>query len=410
MAERTTFWASHSNLAELKDKAMVYAKCVEHRARLLEKCPRISTGCPTQKIKLKGLIRAWDPTKSLQNQLFDEILIDLDFDKETIKLYREAARSFVKFTEGREGIPKVVQFAALEIKFMYGCDVEWNSGGDPAAPAALCAPAAAGKENEAASTADKDSSTGDAAPSTQGTEAVPPPAAALPPAVPPAAAALPPAVPPPAAASPTAVPPRATASKAALSDGDSSSSDSSAYSENADRGGDRIVHFQYIDPEAIMDTDWPDFKYPVAKHFIPRFRESFAVALLVFFDEALNAKFPNLCGQVHDGWRAHFNCAMQLKDILETPTTGENAYEEDEVNWMYQTARFYLGKMSRNDIETRGIDSKLARKILNPNPVRKHKTLRFRVSLTSVTGAGAFRARTASCAERVRDQDKRKGT
>ena len=131
MAERTTFWASHSNLAELKDKAMVYAKCVEHRARLLEKCPRIATGCPTQKIKLKGLIRAWDPTKSLQNQLFDEILIDLDFDKETIKLYREAARSFVKFTEGREGIPKVVQFAALEIKFMYGCDVEWNSGGDP---------------------------------------------------------------------------------------------------------------------------------------------------------------------------------------------------------------------------------------------------------------------------------------
>ena len=375
IADKTDFWTSHTHLGELKERANIYAKCVEHRARLLEKCPRISTGCLTQKIKLKGLIRDWDPMKSLQNQFFDEILIDLDFDKETIKLYREAARSFVKFTEGREGIPKVVQFAALEIKFMYGCDVEWNSGGDPAAPAALCAPAAAGKENEAASTADADSSTGDAAPSTQGNEAVPPPAAA---------------------------------SKAALSDGESSTS--SAYSETADRGGDRIVHFQYIDPEAIMDTDWPDFKYPVAKHFIPRFRESFAVALLVFFDEALNAKFPNLCGQVHDGWRAHFNCAMQLKDILETPTTGENAYDEDEVNWMYQTARIYLGKMSRNDIETRGIDSKSARNILNPKPVRKHKTLRIRVSLTSVTGAGAFRARTASCAERVRDQDKRKGT
>ena len=361
MAEKTTFWASHSNLAELKDKAMVYAKCVEHRARLLEKCPRISTGCQTQKIKLKGLIRAWDPAKSLQNQLFDEILIDLDFDKETIKLYREAARAFVKFTEGREGIPKVVQFAALEIKFMYGCDVEWNSGGDPAAPA--------------------DSSTGDAAPSTQEDAAVPPPAAALPPPVPPPAAVLPP-VPPPAAASPPAVPPPAAASKAALSDGESSSSDSSAYSETADRGGDRVVHFQYIDPEAIMDTNWPDFKYLVAKHFIPRFRESFAVALLVFFDEQLNAKFPNLCGQVHDGWRAHFKCAMQLKDILETPTTGENAYDEDEVNWMYQTARFYLAKMSRNDMETKGIGSKLARKILNPNQVRKHKTLRIRVSLS----------------------------
>jgi hypothetical protein len=61
--------------------------------------------------------------KSLYNQVFDEILIDLDFDKETIKLYRDAARHFVKFVSGREGIAKVVQFTALEIKFMYGCDV-----------------------------------------------------------------------------------------------------------------------------------------------------------------------------------------------------------------------------------------------------------------------------------------------
>ncbi len=66
-----------------------------------------------------------------------------------------------------------------------------------------------------------------------------------------------------------------------------------------------------------MDTDWTDFAYPVAKHFILRFRESYAVALLVFFDEPLgNQKFPNLCGQVHDGWRAHFNRAMTLSDIL----------------------------------------------------------------------------------------------
>ena len=88
IADKTTFWASHTHLTELKDKAMVYAKSVEHRARLLEKCLRVTTGSPTPKIKLKGLIRDWDPMKPLHNQSFDEILIDLDFDKETITMYK----------------------------------------------------------------------------------------------------------------------------------------------------------------------------------------------------------------------------------------------------------------------------------------------------------------------------------
>ncbi len=94
-------------------------------------------------------------------------------------------------------------------------------------PAALPAPVAPGEENAPPPTGDEQ------APTAQGNEA-------------PSAADVP---------SPPAVHPRAAASNAALSDGESSSE---AYSEDADREGDRIIR--------------TDFKYPVAKHFIPRFR------------------------------------------------------------------------------------------------------------------------------------------
>ncbi len=112
MADNTDFWHSHRNLKDLKDKAILYAKSVEHRVRILEKCPRIATGCPTQKVKLKGLIRARDPSQSLHNQAFDEILMDLDFDKEAIELYRDLAIHFVKFVSGREGLTKAIDYTA----------------------------------------------------------------------------------------------------------------------------------------------------------------------------------------------------------------------------------------------------------------------------------------------------------
>ena len=168
--------------------------------------------------------------KSRHNQSFDETLIDLDFDKEAIELYRESATHFVKFVSGREGVPKVVEFTALEIKFMYGCDVEWN-GEAPAdaAPAALPVPAAPGEENASPSTGDSAPSTGDEqAPLAQGNKS------------PSAADVL----------TPPAAPPRAAASNAAISDG--------AAPQDIPKtrtGGDWIIPFQYIDPESIMDTD-----------------------------------------------------------------------------------------------------------------------------------------------------------
>ena len=37
---------------------------------------------------------------------------------------------------------------------------------------------------------------------------------------------------------------------------------------------------------------------------------------------------------------------MNLEDILELPTTGENAYTDEEMTWLYQTAQFNASKMA----------------------------------------------------------------
>jgi hypothetical protein len=78
------------------------------------------------KYRNKGLICEWDPTvtKSLSNQAFDPIVMDLEFDKDMVNLQWELAIHFVKYFSGREVLSKIVEHAALDIKYMFGCDVD----------------------------------------------------------------------------------------------------------------------------------------------------------------------------------------------------------------------------------------------------------------------------------------------
>ena len=115
IADNTEFWSSHSKLKPLQENAILYCKQVEHRARLLEKTPR--NGCGDQLIEVKGLIRAWDPTKSLPNQNFEAIILNLEFDKGSIQSYRDLARHFAKFKSGWGGLTKVIEYAELELKY-----------------------------------------------------------------------------------------------------------------------------------------------------------------------------------------------------------------------------------------------------------------------------------------------------
>ncbi len=48
--------------------------------------------------------------------------MDLKFDKDMVKLYRELAKHFVIYVSGREGLSKIVKYSELELKYMF----DWN--------------------------------------------------------------------------------------------------------------------------------------------------------------------------------------------------------------------------------------------------------------------------------------------
>ncbi len=54
------------------------------------------------------------------------------------------------------------------------------------------------------------------------------------------------------------------------------------------------MQFTIIDPEDVYACDWTEFKYPVAKDFVSRFKEAHSVAALFHLNAELAAKFPVL--------------------------------------------------------------------------------------------------------------------
>jgi hypothetical protein len=91
---------------------------------------------------------------------------------------------------------------------------------------------------------------------------------------------------------------------------------------------------------------------------------------MFFFDDALAAKTPDLCGQINAGWQAHYKRRINLDDILAPPRSGENAYDDEELTWLYQTARYYVSKMTVEHRAEKGIDPKTAKRVLITHRVR----------------------------------------
>jgi hypothetical protein len=146
---------------------------------------------------------------------------------------------------------------------------------------------------------------------------------------------------------------------------------SDACGSGDDRGGDRNVQFTMIDPEDVYACDWTEFKYPVAKDFVSRFKEAHAVAALFHLYVELAAKFPDLNGQINTGWIAHDKKPIHVDQILKPPTVGELGWEDDEVEWLEQTVRYYIEQTSPEHRSELGITPEQARRILKKSKVRR---------------------------------------
>ncbi len=104
------------------------------------------------------------------------------------------------------------------------------------------------------------------------------------------------------------------------------------------------MQFTMIDPEDVYTCDWTEFKCPVAKDFVSRFKEAHAVAALFHLKAELAAKFPVLNGQINTGWIAHYK--NPIDQILKPPTICEQGWKDDEVEWLEQTVRYYVEPMN----------------------------------------------------------------
>jgi hypothetical protein len=201
--------------------------------------------------------------------------------------------------KGKDLVSNFVRLCAVEIKFMHGCSVPWASQkkGKHSAPAedgsVSASPTPPGSPEIQASQKTGALSSGEA--------------------------------------------------EGIFTDEDNAENENDAYGEGNDHYGDRVVHFrEHFDPENPLDIDWSDFKYPVPKHSIPRFREAHAIAAMFHSNDELAAKFPVLSGQINEGWQAHYKHPVHINDILQPLSTGENSYEVEEIEWLQKTVRQYV--------------------------------------------------------------------
>ncbi len=293
---------------------------------ILQETPRAAAD---QEQEVVGLFINYDAGKAFTNQEPAPVNMKLAFTGAHVTAYdiksAQLLTSLAKLT-GDKSVKQFVALCACELKFLYGCSVHWDKlpdarqsasadqASDPASVAASRSPSPTPKLTQAQAPSQK---TKAQALSSGGEEG---------------------------------------------EDGDDNASE--AYGSGDDRGGDRNVQITMIDPEHIYDTDWTEFKYPVAGHFVPRFKEAHAVAAVFHLNAELAAKFPVLNGQINTGWQAHYKKPIHVDQILQPPRIGELGWEDDEVEWLEQTVRYYVEPMTREQRSELGITPEQARRIL----------------------------------------------
>jgi hypothetical protein len=74
---------------------------------------------------------------------------------------------------------------------------------------------------------------------------------------------------------------------------------------------------------------------------------------------------PSFNGQINTvtGWIAHYKKPIHVDQILKPPTDGEQGWEDEEVEWLEQTVRYYVEAMTPEQRAERGISPEQARRI-----------------------------------------------
>jgi hypothetical protein len=301
---------------------------------ILNETPRAAED---QQQEVVGLFHTYDAGSAFNNQDAPPLCMKLAFSVANVTDYSiqstAIASSMAKLT-GAKLVRQFVRLCAVEVKFLFGCSVPWDKLSD---------------DGQSAASADDDRNKTDPASASSS----PKPAVSQ-------------------KGTKAAASQKATA---ALSSGDEDGEVTQRGGDDdesdASGSGECHVEFTLIDPEDVYACDWTEFKYPVAKDFVSRFKEAHAVAAVFHLNAELAAKFPVLNGQINTGWQAHYKEPIHVDQILRPPRLGDLCWEDEEVEWLEQTVRYYVGAMTPEERTELGITPERARQILKKGTVRR---------------------------------------
>jgi hypothetical protein len=316
--EGPDFWGGSGAsfaLGIIKTKLETYLGQHGHRERLLREEPRVFGNDETtpQKI-LSGLVSEYNRNKELSKQVMRDVEVELEFPDDQVKLYGEVARYVqdnLKEMKTKNGVKQIILLATMELRFWHGCDVTWPPAQSDSNASGAAAPVARRDELALSGLGGSDGSQK----------------------------------------------PVAAAAAAAAEEEDEESEE-----DEEDDGGELPdTNFVGWDPEDPLSINWDRIKYTSIKKMAAA-HEFHAISLMFFFDKELAAKFPDLLGQVHNSWQAHYKRPMDFKDIMRPPDEGPSEYDDDDTAWLTKTASFYLGRMSLDEREVLGISGEEAGK------------------------------------------------
>jgi hypothetical protein len=139
-------------------------------------------------------------------------------------------------------------------------------------------------------------------------------------------------------------------------------------SGGSEDGEDGIFEFTRIDLlDVYKDTNWAGLQYPDPTAFVAC-RESYALAILFFFNEELGIKFSKLSGQIHAGWKHKFKTHITMEQLIDRPDGIDTMFTEDEENWFTETMKYFISFMNTDKLEDMGITSEHLKRLDLPEP------------------------------------------
>jgi len=283
-------------LGAIKPKYLAYLDSIDHRLKVLKETPRIKPkdDKSNTNIFVKGFFKEYDPAKSFQKQITTDVEIQLSMDDGMRALYGDCSRDVAQNMKKRvhDSVQAEANLEALVSLAVMELQFIHGCNIDWEVKA-ISAGLSPGKESDDEEGGNNDEEDGD---------------------------------------------------------GDKGNDDDGGCEVRGE-----VLDFASIDSTDVLSEGiWSELVYPDPNEFV-KFRESFAMAMLMFFSEDLTCKFPALSGQVFEGWKRAFGGPITFEQLVNRPDAISTMFTNEEEDWFGETIHHFVSEMNGERMEELGI-------------------------------------------------------